>query len=152
MLSTIEKVLVLKRAGVFSQTPGPVLADVAGLCDELDVQPGEQIFAKGEPGDSLYTIVQGRVRVHDGESVLNDLGEGDVFGELALLDPEPRMASVTALEATRLLRLEQAPFQELIRQQPEVALGVIRVIARYLRTRAADVARLDAELRAIAAK
>jgi ATP:ADP antiporter, AAA family len=149
MLSTVEKVLALKRAGMFSQTPSPVLADVARLCDEVEVEAGEQVFAKGEPGDSLYAIVQGRVRVQDGDRVLNDLEEGDVFGELALLDPEPRMASVTALEATRLLRLEQAPFQELIRQQPEVALGVVRVITRYLRARAQDLVRLDAQLNAL---
>jgi len=122
---------------------------VARLCDEVEVEAGEQVFAKGEPGDSLYAIVQGRVRVQDGDRVLNDLEEGDVFGELALLDPEPRMASVTALEATRLLRLEQAPFQELIRQQPEVALGVVRVITRYLRARAQDLVRLDAQLNAL---
>jgi CRP-like cAMP-binding protein len=152
MLSTIERILALKRAGMFGETPGPVLADVARLCEEVELAAGEQVFAKGEPGDSLYVVVQGRVRVQDGARILNDLEEGGVFGELALLDPEPRMASVSALEVTRLLRLEQGPFQELIRQQPEVALGVIRVITRYLRARAQDVATLDEQLSALAAR
>ncbi len=152
MLSTIEKVLALKRAGIFGQTPDPVLVDVARLCDEVDLPAGAPVFAKGDPGDSLYVIVQGRVRVQDGARTLNDLGEGDVFGELALLDPEPRMASVSTLEDARLLRLEEAPFQELIRQQPEVALGVIRVITRYLRERAQDVVKLDAQLSALASR
>lgn len=150
MSSTVEKVLALKRAGMFAQAPEAVLVDLAGLCDEIEFDSGEQIFAKGEPGDSLYIIMQGRVRVRDGERVLNDLTEGDVFGEMALLDPEPRMASVSALEPARLLRLKQEPFRELIHQQPEVALGVIRVLARYLRARAADVASLDARLRELA--
>ena len=146
MLSTVEKVLVLKRAGVFSETPAAILADVARACDEVEVEAGEPIVTKGEPGDSLYIIVQGRVRVRDGERVLNDLGEGDVFGELALLDPEPRMATVTAVEPTQLLQLAQGPFHELIHERPEVALGVLRMITRYLRARVQEIAKLDAEL------
>ncbi len=78
--------------------------------------------------------------------MLNDLGEGDVFGELALLDPEPRMATVTALEPTQLLQLAQGPFHELIHERPEVALGVLRMITRYLRAHVQEIARLDAEL------
>src|SRR5262249_35478940 len=93
MLSTIEKVLILKRVDVFQQTPDDVLADIAALLEEIEVAVGETIFHKGDLGDSLYIIIAGKLRVDDGGHVLNYLGESDVFGEMALLDAAPRLAS-----------------------------------------------------------
>jgi CRP-like cAMP-binding protein len=69
-----------------------------------------------------------------------------VFGEMALLDPEPRMASVTAVEDTQLLRLEREAFLSLMARHVEVAQGVIRVLLRRLRARGQDVAELRARL------
>ena len=146
MLSTVEKVLILKTVTMFSQTPDNVLADVAGLLEDLDVSENETIFEQGDPGDSLYVIVEGKVRVHDGDRLLNYLGESDVFGEMALLDPEPRLASVTTVEPTRLFRLDQEPFYELMAERPEVATGIIRVLAGHLRNRVRDIARLNARV------
>jgi CRP-like cAMP-binding protein len=147
VLSTIEKVIILKTVSVFSRTPDDVLAEVAALLEEVEAAEGETIFGKGDLGDSLYVIVDGKVRVHDGERLLNYLGERDVFGEMALLDPEPRLASVTAVEPARLFRLAQAPFYELMADQPEVAAGIIRVLTGHLRARVRDLARLDARVR-----
>jgi hypothetical protein len=146
MLSNVEKVLILKSVGMFSQTPDNVLADVADLLEELDVSENETIFEKGDSGDSMYVILDGKVRVHDGERLLNYLGERDVFGEMALLDPEPRLASVTAVEATRLFRLDQAPFFELMSERPEVATGIIRVLTSHLRNRVRDIGQLNARI------
>lgn len=139
MLSTIEKLLVLKQVEIFAETPDDVLANVAAACDDLEIQKGETVFNKGEPGDTLYVIVSGRVQVHDGAVNLNELGEGDVFGEMALLDPEPRLASVTALEDARLLRLDEESFQELLEEQSEIARSIIKVLTRRLRARVQDL-------------
>ena len=147
MLSTIEKVLILKSVSMFGQTPDNVLADVANLIEECEVSAGETIFRQGEPGDSLYVVIEGRVKVHIGDQELNQLGERDVFGEMALLDPEPRLASVTALEQTRLFRLDQAPFYELLAERPEIAGGIIRVLTRHLRNRVQDMAELSSRNR-----
>ncbi len=141
MFSTIERVLVLKGVDIFAETPDAVLADVATACDELVVAPDETIFNKGDLGESLYVIVSGRVRVHDGAVTVSELGEADVFGEMALLDPEPRSASVTALEETRLLRLAEEPFQELLQEQSEIAQSIIKVLTRRLRARMQDLTR-----------
>jgi len=147
MLSTIEKVLILKSVNMFGQTPDNVLAEVAELVEEMDLLEEETIFKEGDPGDSMYIIVDGRVRVHAEERLLNYLGETDVFGEMALLDPEPRLASVTAAEPTRLFRLDQAPFYQLMAERPEVATGIIRVLTRLLRERVRDLARLDSRIK-----
>ncbi len=149
MLSTIEKVIILKTVTMFSQTPDNVLAEVANLLEEIDVSEGETIFKQGDQGDSLYVIVDGRVRVHDGERVINYLGERDMFGEMALLDAAPRLASVSAVEPTRLFRLDQGPFYELLNERPEIAIGIIRVLTHHLRNRVDDVAQLTARNQAL---
>jgi HEAT repeat protein len=149
MLSTIEKVLILKHVDVFQQTPDDVLADIAALLEEIEVAAGETIFHKGDHGDSLYIAIAGKLRVDDGDHLLNYLHESDVFGEMALLDDEPRVASVTAVEPTQLLRLEQGPFYELIADRPEVAIGLIRVLSRRLRAIVRDVAQPSAKLAAL---
>jgi hypothetical protein len=151
MLSIVEKVLVLKTVPMFNQVPDPVLAEVAGLLEDVDVPENGNIFQQGEPGDSLYVILDGRVRVHEGDRLLNYLGEREVFGEMALLDPEPRMASVTAAEPTRLFRLDQAPFYQLMEEHPQVATGIIRVLTERLRGRARDIAGLSARIQELEA-
>jgi CRP-like cAMP-binding protein len=90
---------------MFSQTPDDVLADVADLLVEVDANPGDCLIVQGEQGDSLFVIVDGKVRVHDHERLLSYLGERQVFGEMAA-DPEPRMASVTVESC--LFRFDQA--------------------------------------------
>jgi hypothetical protein len=147
MLSTIEKVLILKTVEMFNQTPDDVLADVADLLEEMEMPENETIFKSGDLGDSMYIIIDGKVRVHIDERLLNYLGESDVFGEMALLDPQPRLASVTAVEPTRLFRLDQAPFYQLMSERPEVATGIIRVLSRLLRDRVRDIAKLDTRIK-----
>ncbi|MEJ2210700.1 MAG: cyclic nucleotide-binding domain-containing protein [Anaerolineae bacterium] len=139
-LSTEERAAILRAASLFAETPVDVLLNVAALLEPLQVPAGESIFHKGEAGDSMYIIVEGRVRVHDGELTLNHLGPCDVFGEMALLDTEARVASVAAVEDTYLLRLDQVPFQQLMASHTAVALGVIRVLNRRLRDRVRDMA------------
>jgi ATP:ADP antiporter, AAA family len=147
MLSTVEKVLILKTVSIFTQTPDNVLADVAALLEEMDVPENETIFKQGDAGDSLYILLDGKVRVHDGERLLNYLGGREIFGEMALLDPEPRLASVTTVESTRLFRLAQASFYELMSQRPEVAIGIIRVLTGHLRNRVRDIGQLNARIK-----
>ncbi len=144
--STIEKVLILTTVPIFAETPSEILADVASIADETIAQAGEDIITKGDLGDSMYVIVSGSVRVHDDELTLNTLGEREVFGELALLDPEPRIATVTAIEETILFRIDQQPFYDLISDRGEVARGVMRVLVRYLRNSVRDLRELQNKL------
>lgn len=139
MLTTVERVIILKGVGIFAATPDPVLAELAALLEEEEAAAGQPIFTKGDPGSSLYIIVAGEVRVHDGVSTLNHLGERDVFGEMALLDPAPRSASVTAVADTLLLRLDAEPFYELMDERIEIARGIITVLTGRLRDRMRDL-------------
>ncbi len=149
MLSTMEMVLILKTVSIFQGTPDRVLAEVAGCLDQLELQAGEPLFAKGDIGECMYIIVDGRVRVHDGDQVLNDLGAHDIVGEMAVLDATPRTASVTAIEETTLLRLDQEALYELMSDRVEVMRGIIHVLSSRLRDRMQDVTRLQTQLHAI---
>jgi len=133
MLSTIEKVIILKTVSVFAQTPDAVLAEVADLLEEVALEADAVVFRKGDPGDSLYLIVQGKVQIEDGDQVLRQMGAREVFGEMALLDNEPRSATVRTIEPSQLLRLSQSTFYELLADRPEIATGIIRVLMGYIR-------------------
>ncbi len=133
MLLTIERVIILKAISIFSAISERGLIEAASVLEEVHAEPGEPIFQKGDTGNSLYIVVEGKVRVHNAEKTIATLGPGEVFGELAALDPEPRMASVTATEATLLLRMGHAELDELMAEHSEVASGIIHVLCRRLR-------------------
>ncbi|MCB8946102.1 MAG: cyclic nucleotide-binding domain-containing protein [Ardenticatenaceae bacterium] len=145
-LMPIERLILLKRVEMFCNLPNNILTELALLLREDQLAPQEAVFAKGDPGDALYIIAEGRVRVHDGEHTLNFLQEGDVFGEMALLDPEPRLAAVTAVATTRLLRLDQTPFYQLLEEHAEIATPIIHILSTHLRNRMQDLAELKASL------
>lgn len=128
-----ERAAVLSAVSIFSETPRAALAFIAPLLEEVTVAAGETVIERGEMGDAMYIIERGRMMVHDGERELNTLGPGDVFGEMAVLDPEPRSASVTAQEAGVLLRLKQEALHDLMSHQPEITRSVIRILSNRLR-------------------
>ena len=132
MLSMFEKIIILKAIKLFAATSEEALTEVAAVLEEVEYQCGDLIFQKGAAGSSMYVIVSGQVRVHDQEQMLAILGEHDVFGELAVLNSEPRSASVTVLEDTCLLRLEQESFYEIIEDRNEVARSIIQMLVQRL--------------------
>ncbi len=146
MLPLIEKVLILKSVSIFAETPDRTLAEVAALLDELALGAGETLFEKGDAGRCLYVIVTGRLHVHDGGQLLEELGERNIVGEMAVLGNAPRAASVTAAEETQLLRLDQEPLYELMADHVEVARGIIQVLSNRLRARMEDIGDLRVEL------
>jgi CRP-like cAMP-binding protein len=146
MLLLVEKVIILKTVSIFAAIPDSTLAEVATLLEEQVLSAGERLFEKGDPGHCMYIIVSGRLRVHDGDQLLNDLGERDIVGEMAVVESAPRSASVTAIEETRLLRLDQEPLYELMADHIEVARGIIQVLSSRLRARIEDIGDLRARL------
>jgi CRP-like cAMP-binding protein len=134
MISTVEKVLFLKGVDLFSAIPGEDLAQIAQISDEVDLDAGESIFKEGDRGDSLYLIVIGQVRIHRGASEIAVLGERQVFGEMALLEGEPRSATATAVGECTCLRIQQEDFQDILAEKSEIAQGIIKVLSRRLRT------------------
>jgi CRP-like cAMP-binding protein len=130
---TIDRLNVLRSVSIFAGTPDELLIAISAVLDELRFEHGARIFSKGDLGDSLYIIAEGQVRVHDGERTLSTLQRGEVFGEMAALDPEVRSASITALSHTRLLRLDRGPLYQVMARRIEVAQAIMHVLAQRLR-------------------
>ena len=134
MISTVEKVLFLKSIDLFSQIPGEDLSQIAQITDEVHYEEGEAIFAEGDPGDTLFFVIDGKVRIHTAGDELAVLGERQVFGEMALLDSEPRSASASAISDITLLKIQRDDFNEILAEKSEIAQGIIKVLTRRVRS------------------
>ena len=132
-LGLVDRVAALHRVDLFAAVPGRVLAAVAEVATEVRTDAGAVLIDEGAVEASLYAIVEGRVRVHRGDETLVELGPGVTVGELAALVPEPRSASVTALEPTLALRVDKAVLDELLAEWPELGHGVIAALVSRLR-------------------
>ena len=110
----------------------------AELVRERSYPKGSVILFEADQGDALYLVAAGQVKVvligEDGrEVILSVLGEGSFFGEMALIDDEPRSAHVIAMEDSNLLMLRREDFRARLRSSPEVAIALMRELSRRLR-------------------
>ncbi len=108
---------------------------------------GETVMRQGDPGHALYVITAGRLKVvlpaeTGEEAILNVLGPGDILGELALLDAEPRSATIVALEPVEAVTLAREDFLELLRRSPAAVEGVLAGLARTIRRLSGEVSDL----------
>jgi CRP/FNR family cyclic AMP-dependent transcriptional regulator len=114
------------------------LGAIAGAAIEVDF-PAERVIARqGEIGTGFFVVVDGMVRVSRDGAVVARLGPGEFFGELSVLDGGPRVAQVTAEVPTRCLALASWDFERVLREEPGIALAVLRVVAGRLREITAD--------------
>jgi CRP-like cAMP-binding protein len=128
----------LQKVPLFSQLGPPDLQRVLEVARERAYPKNSVILFEDDPGDALYVVKQGQVKVvligEDGrEVILSVLGEGDFFGEMALIDDEPRSAHVIAMSDSALLVLRREDFQGLLMQTPVIALAMLRELTRRLR-------------------
>lgn len=133
MITSVDKVLFLKRVDLFSQLPGRELLNLAAIAELVRFAEGDVIFEEGSEGDSLFLILSGRVRVTTGGRLIASLGPRECFGEMAILDRASRSATVTAAEPLVVLKIERDSFYELLAQKREIALGIIRILVARLR-------------------
>jgi CRP-like cAMP-binding protein len=114
------------------------LAAFADLTRERSYPKGSVIVFEDDPGDALFLVAAGQVKVvliaEDGrEVILSVLGEGSFFGEMAVIDEEPRSAHVIAMEDSSLLVLRREDFHARLRSSPDVAISLLKEISRRLR-------------------
>jgi CRP-like cAMP-binding protein len=138
MGSVKDRTEALRAIPLFAMLDETVVEEIAGLLIERKFPKNAVIFEDGSLGDYMYLIREGQVKVtkmsDDGrEKILEILGTGDFFGEMALLDREPRSASIKTTRPCTLLALSRQDFLGLLRQNPEISMGIIRVLVRRLR-------------------
>ena len=132
-ISAQARVQLLKGTALFAETPETVLGTIVPIMREVGFQPAEEIFAKGALGASLFIICTGEVGIFNGPQLLATFGPGDFFGELALLDAEPRSASAIAQSAVTVFRLDQEDFYEVMGERSEVLRNILKVLCHRLR-------------------
>lgn len=125
-------------APLFAALDADAAAALRSSMDEVTLEKGDVIFAEGEPGDRLYVVIDGKVKLGhtsgDGrESLLAVLGPGEMFGELSLFDPGARTATATALTEATVAGLGRPALRPWLTGRPEVAETLLTALAQRLR-------------------
>ena len=133
-----ERSEALRAIPLFAALDGSVLDEIANLLIDRKFPKDAVIFEEGSVGDYMYLIRDGQVKVtkmsDDGrEKILEMLEPGDFFGEMSLLDREPRSASIKTTSACLLLALSRQDFLDLLRQNPDASMEMIRVMSHRIR-------------------
>jgi CRP/FNR family cyclic AMP-dependent transcriptional regulator len=127
----------LARAPLFARLERRSLRKLAALCIPRDFQPGAVVISEGDTGLGLFIVVSGRVEVSKGTGEdavrLAVMERGDLLGEMALIDDQPRSASAVALEPTRCLLITRNSFQTLTAKDPEIAWCLLPTLAERIR-------------------
>jgi CRP/FNR family cyclic AMP-dependent transcriptional regulator len=123
---------MVQRSGLFADLEE---ADVEGILragHEVAFEADQPVFRTGEPGDAMYVVLDGEAQVDVGGR-FHRLKGGDFFGEMAVIAPGPRMATVVAATPVRALSIPADAFQEFLLEHPRVALAMMRFLVARLR-------------------
>ena len=137
-MATMVSTAVLKTVPLFTSFPEEQLRMLSTMITRKSAPRSTTIMAGGDPTDSLYIVLSGRLKVmmsdEDGkEVILSILGPGEFFGEMGLIDDAPRSASVVAIEACELLAINRRDFKKCLAENFEMAMAVMRGLVRRLR-------------------
>ncbi len=128
-----RKTQVLSEVLLFSGCNRKELDKISSLATEVDVPAGKVLAREGTPGREFYVILEGKASVSiEGRDVAT-LGPGDFFGEMALLDQGPRVATVIADSPMEVAVLDPREFSTLVEEHPGVARKILKVLAQRLR-------------------
>jgi CRP/FNR family transcriptional regulator, cyclic AMP receptor protein len=126
------KVTALKRSPLFEGLSRRQLAQVARLSDDLDVPAGTVLCKQGSRGQEFFVIIDGEATVTRGDEHLATLTSGDFFGEIALVEPVRRTATVTAATPLSFFVISKQAFNSVLRTDPSIQDKVLRTLVRRL--------------------
>lgn len=134
----VEKRGLLRGVSIFRSLDDALLDSLVGVTTTKKLRDGQVLFRKGDSGRQLYGVIEGRLKIYasgaDGKEVVFGLSDpGEVIGEIALLDSNPRSATVVAVAASELLVLDRRDFLPFLERQPRVAVELAEVLATRLR-------------------
>ena len=138
MLSTMDKMIHLKKIYVFSDLQVRELAAISSVTQEEDHGKDEIVVKEGELGDTMFLIISGEVSVirnygASDETVIAAIGQDDYFGEMALFEDKPRSATVRTNTDSKLLVLGKLEFEEIMREFPQISINICRVFSQRIR-------------------
>lgn len=128
-----DKIEHLKSVPLLANCTRRQLRAVARIAEVYEAPPGTVLTRTGEPGEEFFLIIDGRVRVEVSPRKRSGLGPGEFFGEMSLLDGEPRSATVIADTPVRLLVINRRDFSRLLSEVPDLTRSLLAVLSRRLR-------------------
>ena len=133
-----DRTMAIKAVPFFTQLSDRELDVIRAVASEKTYPKNAVVLTEGEMGDSLYMIQSGKVKVFIGdeegrEIILKILGPGAFFGEMSMIDKQPRSASVTTIEASAFQVLTHAAFEKCVEQEPRIANMVMQILAQRVR-------------------
>lgn len=129
---TVEKVLFLRKIDLFADLSPRDLGHIARIAQEVTYSAGSEVFRAGDYGDTLFVIVGGELTVSRGGQLLGVLRESEYFGEMAVLTGETRSATIRTSTDCMLLRIHQSEFHDILADNFNAVLSVIRTLCRRL--------------------
>jgi CRP-like cAMP-binding protein len=123
------KVELIKRVPLFSHCSKKELGLIAQIADEIDLPEGKTLMREGDRGREFFVLVEGTADVRKGKRKLSTLGNGDFFGEIALVSQRPRTATVTTTSPARTLVVTEQSFRSLLDRAPDVQRKVLQALA-----------------------
>jgi CRP-like cAMP-binding protein len=126
------RVARLRSVPLFAGCSDKELAFIASRVDDVDLPAGKVLTEKGKSGGDFFIILQGQAEV-DADQGKRTLGPGDFFGEIALIDDGPRTATVKAVTPMRCLVLGHEQFRDVLHQNGEIAVKILRAVTERLR-------------------
>ena len=152
LLSTVERMIVLKKVALFSTITVDHLQAVATICEERFFSKGDVMFRRGDPGNELFIVVEGEVRIglhNNDETGFQELAvykENSYFGEMTLFQDLPRSAAAVAVSDVLVLTVRGAVLIGLMREYPDLAVALLRTVSGHLSAMNDRIANLHNQL------
>ena len=127
-----QKVELIKGVPLFSRCSRRELDEVAQLADEIDLPSGKEMTRQGQRGREFFVLLEGTADVQKDGRKINTLGEGDFFGEIALVSRAPRTATVVATSPVHALVITERSFRRLMERSPQIQTKVLEALAERL--------------------
>jgi len=127
-----QKVELIKKVPLFAGLSKRELEQIAAIADEIDLREGKELTRQGKSASEFFVLLEGSADVTKDGQRINQLGDGDFFGEIALVSRSPRTATVTATSPIRTLVITDRSFRRLLEDSPETQLKVLEALAERL--------------------
>jgi CRP/FNR family cyclic AMP-dependent transcriptional regulator len=128
-----QKQDLLEQVPLFADISAAGIEELGAIADEVEVRAGTVLTHEGAREGFFFIVVEGTVRIERGGGVVDRIGAGEYFGEIALLDGGPRTATAVAETACRLLSMTYQMFHELLDASPEIRTAILESVGRRLR-------------------
>ncbi len=148
-MSDLDKIQFLRQVTLFKSLSDKALLDLSAITIEQTIPPKNVVFKEGDKGDALYIIKSGKVNIlkrnsSGVDSVLVSLGKGMVIGDMAIIDEQPRSASVATIQETSFLIITKDDFRNLLAEVPEISFQILKLTTERLRATNIHLKELEA--------